>query len=196
MCAQRFKESKHDQRRGEAPCPQQPLPRSCPGQQQWRGRACAAQEAPVADRRLRGADLWSQWPQDVTRWHNPHYIWMTELNGLSKEVGRDAWGWNVLGKNKEEEQESHPSGRKTLGQQITGGRGVLCIGIGIVTWSECTSSFYKIFETKPLLRLASQNKTRESHIKEDYIIYFISFKPEQLNCISVVKAFGFGIPET
>ena len=33
----------------------------------------------------------------------------------------------------EEEGEPHPSARKTLGQQITGGRGVLCIGIGIVT---------------------------------------------------------------
>ena len=31
---------------------------------------------------------------------------------------------------------------------------------------------------------------------EDYILYLKSFKPEQLNCISVVKAFGFGIPET
>jgi len=48
---------------------------------------------------------------------------MAELNGLSAEVGRDAWGWNVLGKNKKEEQESHPSGRKTLGQQITGMEG-------------------------------------------------------------------------
>ena len=31
--------------------------------------------------------------------------------------------WRGAGTEEEEEGESHPSGRKTLGQQITGGRG-------------------------------------------------------------------------